>query len=304
METLEANGVNYIKATVLAKRLHYTTDYIGQLCRQGKVEAKLVGRAWFVNETSFTDCVGERHLVTRSVEILSKNKLEFPVTDNSNESIAIYPTLSKKTKRQLGSSESGKINASWQNHLPIYSSDEYHLKPLINSLDKTVVLEPESEPVHKKVIIRNESKEPSHLAFTGLPTVSLRGDLAVNCLDTEAEYVSAVPVSVSDIEPLQAESARNVFPPIVATLPRNETASVEGSTITLKRPYSQALSPSMPTNREKSNFLIVPVLLLVSIGVVGTFFALSSRVVSDGTTLHQSVTFNVASVFNVFRSFP
>ncbi|MAZ56417.1 hypothetical protein CL653_01360 [bacterium] len=55
MKTIEIEGIIYKKATDLAKELGYTTDYIGQLCRAGKVEAEFVGRSWYVNPDSIIE---------------------------------------------------------------------------------------------------------------------------------------------------------------------------------------------------------------------------------------------------------
>jgi hypothetical protein len=49
METLTLGGKQYVKATKAARDLGYATDYVGQLCRTGKVDAHLVGRTWYVN---------------------------------------------------------------------------------------------------------------------------------------------------------------------------------------------------------------------------------------------------------------
>jgi hypothetical protein len=44
------------KKYISAKRVHelygYTSDYVGQLCRAGKLDSKMLGRSWFVNEDS------------------------------------------------------------------------------------------------------------------------------------------------------------------------------------------------------------------------------------------------------------
>lgn len=52
MTTVTVDGVVYEKASTLAKRFKYTTDYIGQLCRAKKVDAQLIGRSWYVNPES------------------------------------------------------------------------------------------------------------------------------------------------------------------------------------------------------------------------------------------------------------
>tara|TARA_B100000745_G_scaffold223426_1_gene149153 strand:+ start:5551 stop:6273 length:723 start_codon:yes stop_codon:yes gene_type:complete len=61
MKTIEIGGILYKKATEVAKDLGYTTDYIGQLCRSGKVEAEFVGRSWYVNPDSLKEHKFARH---------------------------------------------------------------------------------------------------------------------------------------------------------------------------------------------------------------------------------------------------
>lgn len=49
MEVLTLNGQKYVKASKAARDLGYASDYVGQLCRKGTVDAHLVGRTWYVN---------------------------------------------------------------------------------------------------------------------------------------------------------------------------------------------------------------------------------------------------------------
>lgn len=49
---IELDGIIYIPVKVAAALTSYTSDYIGQLCRAGKVEATRIGRAWYVSENS------------------------------------------------------------------------------------------------------------------------------------------------------------------------------------------------------------------------------------------------------------
>jgi|GEM_PF-6780177 hypothetical protein len=48
MEHLDIGEKRYIKVSSAARETGYTTDYIGQLCRAKKIDAKLVGRTWYV----------------------------------------------------------------------------------------------------------------------------------------------------------------------------------------------------------------------------------------------------------------
>ena len=50
MEELIFAGNKYISSKRAAKLTGYTTDYIGQMCRAEKMDCRLVGRNWYINE--------------------------------------------------------------------------------------------------------------------------------------------------------------------------------------------------------------------------------------------------------------
>jgi len=45
---LSFDGKTYVSVSRASKKLGYTADYIGQLCRAGKIDAKMIGRTWYV----------------------------------------------------------------------------------------------------------------------------------------------------------------------------------------------------------------------------------------------------------------
>lgn len=55
MEELVIGDKTYIPSKKAAEITGYAKDYIGQLCREGRVEAKLVGRSWYVLESSIRE---------------------------------------------------------------------------------------------------------------------------------------------------------------------------------------------------------------------------------------------------------
>ena len=55
MDELIIGEKTYISSKRAAKITGYAKDYIGQLCREGRVEARLVGRNWYVLESSITE---------------------------------------------------------------------------------------------------------------------------------------------------------------------------------------------------------------------------------------------------------
>lgn len=55
MDELTIGDKVYISSKRAAKITGYAKDYVGQLCREGRVEARLVGRNWYVLESSITE---------------------------------------------------------------------------------------------------------------------------------------------------------------------------------------------------------------------------------------------------------
>ena len=86
MNSVSVDGKNYVKAKVLARNLGYTGDYVGQLCRAGKVDAQLVGRSWYVNEESLKEHKQGRY------------------RSNAKETIKVFERTLKATDADVGES--------------------------------------------------------------------------------------------------------------------------------------------------------------------------------------------------------
>lgn len=55
MDELVIDNLVYIPSKRAAEITGYAKDYVGQLCREGRIEAKLVGRSWYVLESSIRE---------------------------------------------------------------------------------------------------------------------------------------------------------------------------------------------------------------------------------------------------------
>lgn len=55
MDEILIDERNYVSAKKAAKLTGYARDYVGQLCREGRVPARLVGRSWYVLESAIQD---------------------------------------------------------------------------------------------------------------------------------------------------------------------------------------------------------------------------------------------------------
>jgi len=55
MDEILIEEKKYISSKRAAKITGYAKDYIGQLCREGRVQARLIGRSWYVLEAAIQD---------------------------------------------------------------------------------------------------------------------------------------------------------------------------------------------------------------------------------------------------------
>lgn len=98
MDTVVIDEVTYTKASILAKKFRYTTDYIGQLCRTEKVTAQLVGRSWYVSEDSLENYSAKRIESIRKDEKILENNT---AANSDRPLMQVSAPLSKKTKKML-----------------------------------------------------------------------------------------------------------------------------------------------------------------------------------------------------------
>ena len=68
------DGEKYISSKQAAKLTDYTSDYIGQLCRQQKIKSIRVGRDWLVSEKNILEYRG----ILSSADVV----FEKPISEN------------------------------------------------------------------------------------------------------------------------------------------------------------------------------------------------------------------------------
>lgn len=219
MESVVLDGVTYVKASVVAKQFKYTSDYIGQLCRAKKIDARLVGRTWFVNPDTLVDHKKNKH--QKVVEVT--DNVTAAVSDLTNK-IKIHrkdveAPLKNKTVKATQSHEVGvPVRAKKQQTKKLkvsYSGDETYLFPNLvkKSPDapstplKFLHIEPASA---KKLKISGQRKKQTSFETSSLPDVALSGKLDVSVYadiePAEPEEVQAEPVISDEVQPEPQET--------------------------------------------------------------------------------------------------
>jgi len=86
------DGKKYISSRRAAEIAGYSADYVGQLCRSGKLERRMVGRLWYVDEGS---------LLRHQAESFKANQTSFrspnaPGPSKPIESVPVAPIVSSQ----------------------------------------------------------------------------------------------------------------------------------------------------------------------------------------------------------------
>lgn len=224
MDTVVLDGIQYVKASVVAKRFRYTTDYVGQLCRNKKIDARLVGRTWFVNPESVQQHRKQKH---------SKPEASMPVNADHTgaQPVAkkrVVPVISGKAARQVERSTGAKV---MERQLKVqYEPDDEALLP---TLRKRVKQPPKRLRIEHfdptRVKVAGSRSHGAHFAPTALPDIALSGKLSVETVtDTEAQKPQPEAASKVDIPSKNKDISpeRVVSDPASTLLPKTATKTV------------------------------------------------------------------------------
>lgn len=86
MDEILIEGKKYVSSKQATKLTGYAKDYIGQLCREGRVSARLVGRSWYVLETAIMDHrFGKKGDAAQTMEALPQTPSAKPIFSSAWE---------------------------------------------------------------------------------------------------------------------------------------------------------------------------------------------------------------------------
>lgn len=124
-DTLILEGKTYVSSRRAAEVTGYATDYVGQLCRNGKVTARRVGRSWYVEEDSLkrhyhASVPGARSHKTKH----EANETETLPTQDDSEDTQAGTTPAKETPARTDTVKVRKINYPYISSLYRDAEDE------------------------------------------------------------------------------------------------------------------------------------------------------------------------------------
>lgn len=183
MEHLDLDGKRYMKVSSAARETGYTADYIGQLCRARKIDAKLVGRTWYVAADEITD---HRRTRGRSSHEKVRQNIQEQLTANQETNIPIRNLNTAPHRKHLLGAE------------VTYHKDDSELIPTITSVKVAVASNDREEVVstnvegggtshHLSVEAKDTEKDVPVFKPAEKAEVKWNGTIVVEPLETEAE---------------------------------------------------------------------------------------------------------------------
>ncbi|MES2668671.1 MAG: hypothetical protein V4644_03225 [Patescibacteria group bacterium] len=118
MDEITIGDKVYVSSKQAAKITGYAKDYVGQLCREGRVEARLVGRNWYVLE----DSIREHRFGKPEIVETAPEAPEEPVDRSSSwqkpqyeaETVSYVPELAPKPQENVQSAAIVDMQSAWK----------------------------------------------------------------------------------------------------------------------------------------------------------------------------------------------
>lgn len=179
METLSIEGKEFVKASIIAREFKYTPDYVGQLCRGGKVDAQLVGRTWYVSRESLLDHKDSRYnkKISLASRLQNSSKPSRKGAANFYERASVKSTINYDTDSSDLIPSPVRASDNNSTRLPVSLADAKSVS--IKSKDDTCDFE---APERKRVVFKGD------LVVTEMPEIEFEE------AEEETEEVEEIPV--------------------------------------------------------------------------------------------------------------
>lgn len=244
MDELTIGDKIYISSKQAAKITGYAKDYVGQLCREGRVEARLVGRNWYVLESS----IREHRFGAESKQEFSNTQVEEvapapvrtwePPTYAAIEEETLLPPLTTPEKPPMAPETAEAVVLMQDAWKEWFAAREQTQSPV----------EEEVTPVASQVAaveeeVEEEEQEPTE-EVRASDMSSIYNVSEVSHLEEEGSQIPLTRVSHDRVEVQEEEIAPTYAPRHIPQAPR-----VVGSVIDLTNIHEERHEPVIRSER-------------------------------------------------------
>jgi hypothetical protein len=179
VQKISFGSKDYVKASEAAKRFKYTQDYVGQLCRAKKIDARLVGRVWYVNLDSITEYRKTKHATQKKKTSSSKENKSLSRKSTSK----VEPVVRPKTARYIQEFFPKEAKSAFSIVSVAYEPDDTETIPILKARDsKSVDSSKLTEGTKKhsiKLKVRPNTKKQIKFKANKIPEITLHSKIKV-----------------------------------------------------------------------------------------------------------------------------
>ena len=238
MEELVLDGKNYVKASKAARDLGYATDYVGQLCRSGQVDAHLIGRTWYVHMEQLSTHRVEKKRMSRikareyAKKSIEEHRLKINKSQNNYKNIDIRyehdtEELIPETRRVSIVSEKVSQSAPNEDREPNIVTENKGEKVIMSGDISVVDVTDEPSDPDTTMLTSVLTRKPTHAQKVAVAEVSddnQEGEMALDSVRSsprvkqsfmqrlETQIVAAEPTQEDYQEPVMRTSESNIIP--------------------------------------------------------------------------------------------
>jgi hypothetical protein len=304
VQKISFGNKEYVKASQAAKRFKYTQDYVGQLCRGKKIDARLVGRVWFVNLESITQYRTTKHATQK------KAAKGIPTAKIKTTKSAVESVVRAKTARKLQEVFPKEAKQAVRHMSATYSPDKTSIIPVLGSRD-VIPSSEKATPKEKRSIIikvRPNTKKSTTYVTEKIPEISMSGTLKLKVSSDETERKQQVAArnleAAKRIEQPTRFDSRPVVP--AAGLAKQKLAAVVPTSKPHLQPAAGDFTPkqvqsstSARTNILQSGWFLVASLLLGICSALAILSLVSLGQISPTANDSWSLVFDFAQLKNL-----
>jgi len=168
MDELTIGDKIYISSKRAAAITGYAKDYVGQLCREGRVEATLVGRSWYVLESSIR---AHRFGAEVAPSTPKKGKEVLPTWESPTykaDEGATVPPLERRSINLLGDAPAVAPVPAEEEKVPETVEDmQSAWREWFASRQEAAVKQPEEEPIEEEEVVNIVRRpDPEEVVYT------------------------------------------------------------------------------------------------------------------------------------------
>jgi hypothetical protein len=306
METVVLDGVKYMKASAAATKFKYTSDYIGQLCRAKKIDARLVGRTWFVNPESLKDYKTTKYEKnTDEPKAFDKVDSESTTIKIKTERVKVSSTLKNKTIKSVRNSSvpAARLKSDNARQNISFGPDSSRLIPVLNKSDESQQSGHESvraggqkflhvQPaLAKKLKINKLNKKHTNFTASELPDVALSGKLNISDYSS-SPMVTTPAVDTQAITSDTVIDIRPVEPLVLQPGPNHDEIDLR------KTKKKRVMSNFVPRGRFQK--MLPGIVVVSSLMVAFMMFVATSEIEVSGLLSSSKVSLQVDKIFMLF----